>query len=47
VPFIGDLLFALMVDRVRRVLASGRAMRRTILVAGGLMICVGQAIAIL
>ncbi|WP_407493706.1 LysE family translocator [Pseudooceanicola sp. MF1-13] len=44
VPFIGNLIFALMVDRVRRLLASGTAMRRTNTIAGGLMICVGLVI---
>ena len=47
VPFIGNLLFAAMVDRVRRALASGRAIRRTNLVAGGLMILVGILIVVL
>lgn len=44
VPFIGNLLFALMVDRVRRVLASGSAIRRTNITAGCLMILVGLVI---
>ncbi|EAQ03035.1 transporter, LysE family protein [Pseudooceanicola batsensis HTCC2597] len=44
VPFVGNLIFALMVDRVRRLLASGRAMRRTNIGAGGLMILVGLVI---
>ncbi len=47
VPFFGNLLFAVMVDRVRRVLASGRAVRRTNMVAGGLMIGVGLMILVL
>lgn len=47
VPFVGNLIFAVMVDRVRRLLSSGAAMRRTNLIAGGLMICVGVAIVIL
>ncbi|WP_375173948.1 LysE family translocator [Pseudooceanicola sp.] len=44
VPFIGNLVFAVMIDRVRRLLASGRAIRRTNTVAGGLMILVGLVI---
>ncbi len=44
VPFLGNLLFALFIDRVRRLLASGRAMRRTNIVAGVLMIGVGLLI---
>jgi len=44
IPLIGNLCFALMVDRVRRVLASGTALRRTNIVAGCLMICVGLMI---
>lgn len=47
VPFIGNLIFAAMVDRVRKLLASGQAIRRTNLVAGGLMISVGVLIAVL
>lgn len=47
VPFLGNLLFAAMVDRVRRVLSSGRAVRRTNLIAGGLMIGVGALILLL
>ncbi|GGE47729.1 threonine transporter RhtB [Primorskyibacter flagellatus] len=47
VPFLGNLLFAAMVDRVRLLLASGTAMRRTNLVAGALMCLVGVLIAVL
>lgn len=47
VPFLGNLLFAAMVDRVGRVLSSGRAVRRTNLIAGGLMIGVGALILLL
>ncbi len=47
VPFLGNLLFAAMVDRVRLLLASGTAMRRTNLVAGALMCLVGVLIAML
>jgi threonine/homoserine/homoserine lactone efflux protein len=45
VPFIGNLLFAASVDRARRFLASGRAVRRANIVAGSLMLLVGAAIA--
>ena len=38
VPFLGNLLFAAMVDRVRRVLSSGRAVRRTNLIGVGALI---------
>ena len=44
IPLIGNLCFALMVDRMRRLLASGRALRRTNIVAGSLMIGVGLMI---
>ncbi|MGI3169869.1 LysE family translocator [Pseudooceanicola sp. C21-150M6] len=47
VPFIGNLIFALMVDRVRLVLSSGRAIRRVNITAGCLMILVGILIALL
>ncbi len=41
VPFTGNLCFALVVDRMRRVLAAPAALRRLNLAAGGLLICVG------
>ncbi|MBY5971553.1 LysE family translocator [Ferrimonas balearica] len=41
VPFTGNLIFAGFVDRVRRLIASDRGMKRTNIVAGCLMICVG------
>jgi threonine/homoserine/homoserine lactone efflux protein len=44
VPSIGNLIFAVMIDRVRRLLASGRAIRRTNVTAGCLMILVGLVI---
>ena len=44
VPFIGNLIFSFFIDRMRRLLASGRAIRRTNIVAGVLMICVGLLI---
>ncbi len=44
VPLVGNLMLAWFVDRVRRVLASPRAIRRMNLTAGGLLIAVGLAI---
>jgi len=44
VPLIGNVCFALFIDRMRRFMASPRALRRTNLVAGGLMIVVGLMI---
>lgn len=44
VPLLGNLLFALMIDRARRLLASPRALRRTNVVAGVLLILVGFVI---
>jgi threonine/homoserine/homoserine lactone efflux protein len=44
VPFIGNLIFAIFVDRVRRLLSSGQAMRRANITAGCLMIGVGLII---
>ena len=41
VPFAGNLGFALVVDRMRRVLAGPAALRRLNLGAGFLLICVG------
>lgn len=41
VPFMGNLVFAAFVDRIRRLIASERGMKRTNIVAGCLMICVG------
>ncbi len=41
VPFVGNLGFALVVDRMRRVLSTPAALRRLNLAAGGLLICVG------
>ncbi len=41
VPFIGNLMFALFIDRSRRLLTSPKALRRTNLTAGGLLIAVG------
>ena len=44
VPLIGNLVLALSIDRAKRLLSSPRALRRTNLVAGGLLICVGLVI---
>ncbi|MFP4273479.1 MAG: LysE family translocator [Paracoccaceae bacterium] len=44
VPFLCNLVFATLVDRARRRLTSRAAIRRTNLVAGGLLILVGLAI---
>lgn len=44
VPFIGNLAFALFVDRMRRFIKSPHAIRRANLIAGGLLICVGLLI---
>ncbi len=44
VPLTGNLLLALSIDRVRRLLSSPRALRRTNITAGALMICVGLVI---
>lgn len=41
VPLVGNLGFALVIDRMRRILATPRALRRLNLGAGGLLICVG------
>jgi threonine/homoserine/homoserine lactone efflux protein len=47
IPMTGNLIFALMVDRVRRLLSSPRALRRLNLTAGGLLILVGLAIGLI
>ncbi|MBJ3763150.1 LysE family translocator [Maribius pontilimi] len=47
VPLLGNLVLALSVARVRRLLASPTAVRRTNTVAGILLICVGLAIPLL
>ncbi|WP_421702427.1 LysE family translocator [Aliiroseovarius sp.] len=44
VPLVGNLGLAWFVDRVRRVLASPKAVKRMNLTAGGLLIAVGLAI---
>lgn len=47
IPLLGNLAFALMIDRVRRVLSQPRALRRLNIGAGLLLIAVGLAIAAL
>ena len=47
IPLLGNLAFAVMVDRVRRVLSEPRALRRLNIGAGVLLIAVGLAIAVL
>ena len=47
IPMTGNLIFALMIDRVRSVLSSPAALRRMNLTAGCLLIVVGVAIAVL
>ena len=47
IPMTGNLIFALMVDRVRSVLSSPAALRRLNLTAGVLLIAVGGAIALM
>ncbi|KAA2315548.1 LysE family translocator [Pseudooceanicola sediminis] len=44
VPLVGNLLLAGLVSRVRRLLTSGSAMRRTNIFAGCLMVCIGLVI---
>ena len=46
VPLIGNVCFALFIDRARRVLTSPTALRRTNIVAGVLLIAVGLVIAV-
>jgi threonine/homoserine/homoserine lactone efflux protein len=47
IPMTGNLIFALMVDRVRRVMSSPAALRRLNLTAGWLLIAVAVAIALI
>jgi threonine/homoserine/homoserine lactone efflux protein len=47
IPLVGNLIFALMIDRVRRVLSEPRALRRLNVGAGVLLIAVGLAIAVI
>jgi threonine/homoserine/homoserine lactone efflux protein len=46
IPMTGNLIFALMIDRVRSVLSSPAALRRMNLTAGSLLIIVGGVIAV-
>ena len=46
VPLIGNLVFALFIDRVRRLLTSPAALRRINVSAGCLLVCVGLVIAV-
>ncbi|MCP5089227.1 MAG: LysE family translocator [Rhodobacteraceae bacterium] len=46
VPFLGNVILALMIDRVRVLLASGAAIRRMNISAGIALICVGVVIAL-
>ena len=46
VPLIGNLSLALFVDRLRRFLTSPKALRRTNIVSGSLLIAVGVIIAV-
>jgi threonine/homoserine/homoserine lactone efflux protein len=47
IPLLGNLVFALMIDRVRRVLSAPRALWRLNIGAGVLLIAVGLAIAVI
>lgn len=47
VPLFGNLVFALFVDRARRLIASPRALRRTNQIAGCLLIVVGVVIVVI
>jgi threonine/homoserine/homoserine lactone efflux protein len=47
IPLLGNLVFALMIDRVRRLMSSPRALRRLNIWAGILLIAVAFAIAFL
>lgn len=47
VPLTGNVIMALFIDRARRLLTSPRALRRTNLTAGFLLICVGLVIPVL
>ena len=46
VPFIGNLILAMLVDRLRRLVTSPQALRRTNIIAGSLLIVVALVIAI-
>ena len=44
VPLLGNLMMATFIDRARRLMTSPAALRRTNLVAGALLVCVGLVI---
>lgn len=46
IPMIGNLIFALMIDRIRAILSSPSALRRMNLTAGALLIAVAAVIAL-
>ena len=46
VPLAGNFVFALFIDRMRRLLITPAALRRTNMVAGGLLVSVGLLIAV-
>ena len=46
VPFFGNMIFALGIDRLRMLLQSPEALRRANQIAGGLLIAVGVVIAL-
>lgn len=47
VPLTGNVIMAMFIDRARRLLTSPKALRRTNLAAGFLLICVGLVIPVL
>ncbi|MEE9453642.1 MAG: LysE family translocator [Paracoccaceae bacterium] len=47
VPFIGNLLFALLIGRIRKIISSPTALRRINIVAGSAIILVGVSIVVL
>jgi threonine/homoserine/homoserine lactone efflux protein len=47
VPFTGNILFALSIDRIRRFLSSAESVRRTNLISGSALVVVGAVIAVI
>ena len=47
VPLMGNIMFALSVDRIRRFLSSAESVRRTNLISGSALVLVGAVIAVL
>ncbi len=47
VPFIGNLLFALLIVRIRKIISSPKALRRINIAAGSAIILVGASIVVL